>query len=635
MKEPLRRAQARASEPLNHSAALAKTSGMRRVFDREKGFADWVVVVLLGGVFAGLSAWSWRKWPDTLVDYGTALYLPWQLASGKVLCRDMTNLAGGPLSQYFHLLIFRLFGVSFTALLVANLVLVALLIWMLYRLFLRASDQWTATMICLVTLCVFAFSQYVVSGNYNYICPYADEAFHGLLLSVVALGCLSRWLADGRGSHVFAAGLCFSGVFLTKPDLFVALAAALIVAGLIDWIRPLNRSASRPAACGLFVLGAVLPLAAFVAYFTSVWNFSGGLKAIAGSWVALMTTPVALNPFYQFFLGLDQPGANLWLMIRRFGAFLLALGGVALFARALARRKVAASVGFGLVVLMTGFCACSQVRWVECGSALGPIALAGVAFVGWKWWINRGSAEGEALIFPLLWAVFAFALLAKMGLKPRIWHYGFYLGMPAGLLAVFLLLNLLPRAMKQFQVNSVAFRVTATVLLLTGMMQLLRASNEFYRAKDAVVGEGADRMMAYSGGTYEPGPALQRAIGLIRSNTPPSSTLAVLPEGLMINYLTRRPNPTPYEGVNPTEMLAYGETNVLEAYARHSPDYILLVHRDTSEWKAGYFGAEPGYGHEMMQWIRANYSPVWLLGHEPFQTNLFGIKLLGRNDNYK
>ena len=103
----------------------------------------------------------------------------------------------------------------------------------------------------------------------------------------------------------------------------------------------------------------------------------------------------------------------------------------------------------------------------------------------------------------------------------------------------------------------------------------------------------------------------------------------------MINYLTRRPNPTPYEGVNPTEMLAYGETNVLEAYARHSPDYILLVHRDTSEWKAGYFGAEPGYGHEMMQWIRANYSPVWLLGHEPFQTNLFGIKLLRRNDNYK
>ena len=35
------------------------------------------------------------------------------------------------------------------------------------------------------------------------------------------------------------------------------------------------------------------------------------------------------------------------------------------------------------------------------------------------------------------------------------------------------------------------------------------------------------------------------ALSWIQNNVPPNATLAVLPEGAMINYLSRRVNPTP------------------------------------------------------------------------------------------
>ena len=73
----------------------------------------WIGPGLITIVFGLLTLWSWRRWPDLLVDFGRELYSPWQLAGGKLLYRDVASLFG-PFSQYFNAVGFRLFGVSFT-----------------------------------------------------------------------------------------------------------------------------------------------------------------------------------------------------------------------------------------------------------------------------------------------------------------------------------------------------------------------------------------------------------------------------------------------------------------------------------------------------------------------------------------
>jgi hypothetical protein len=90
--------------------------------------------------FVVAAALSWRKWPDILIDFGLQLYLPWKISTGSVLYRDMAYLTAGPLSQYYHALLFKCFGVSFRTIIFSNLILTAALLCLLYRRFLAATD---------------------------------------------------------------------------------------------------------------------------------------------------------------------------------------------------------------------------------------------------------------------------------------------------------------------------------------------------------------------------------------------------------------------------------------------------------------------------------------------------------------
>src|SRR5271168_3214365 len=81
--------------------------------------------VVIGAVFATLAVKTWRKWPDLIIDFGAQLYMPWQISTGAVLYRDVHYLAGGPLSQYYHALLFKIFGASFLTLVMSNLAVLA------------------------------------------------------------------------------------------------------------------------------------------------------------------------------------------------------------------------------------------------------------------------------------------------------------------------------------------------------------------------------------------------------------------------------------------------------------------------------------------------------------------------------
>src|SRR5208282_1446709 len=177
-------------------------------------------LAVLGGIWAGLIAATWRKWADMVLDFGVQLYIPWKISTGAVLYRDLAYMTGGPLSQYVDALLFRVFGVSFLTLALANLVLLALLLVLVYRCFYRAADQLTAMMACLAILLVFAFGQYSDYGIFNYVTPYSEEIYHGLILSIAAVALMARWVAAKKRGDALAAGFCCGLVFLTKPEVF-------------------------------------------------------------------------------------------------------------------------------------------------------------------------------------------------------------------------------------------------------------------------------------------------------------------------------------------------------------------------------------------------------------------------------
>jgi hypothetical protein len=120
------------------------------------------------------------------------------------------------------------------------------------------------------------------------------------------------------------------------------------------------------------------------------------------------------------------------------------------------------------------------------------------------------------------------------------------------------------------------------------------------------------------------------ALSWIENNVPPDATMAALPQGVIVNYLSRRINPTPDLDWNPTMFTVFGQEKMTAAFEKNPPDYVLLVEWTPYEFGVGEFGHYPGYGVELMRWIGKNYQPVQLFGSEPLKNGLFGIKILKR-----
>ena len=68
---------------------------------------------------------------------------------------------------------------------------------MIYLLIRQVGDRLSATAGTLVFLAVFAFGQYGLQGNFNFVTPYSHEMTHGTALSLAALMLLTIHVRRG------------------------------------------------------------------------------------------------------------------------------------------------------------------------------------------------------------------------------------------------------------------------------------------------------------------------------------------------------------------------------------------------------------------------------------------------------
>jgi len=139
------------------------------------------------------------------------------------------------------------------------------------------------------------------------------------------------------------------------------------------------------------------------------------------------------------------------------------------------------------------------------------------------------------------------------------------------------------------------------------------------------VGSGADQFWA----DRVRGNCVNNAL-LAAGQIPPDKTIACFPEGIIINYLSRHLTATRFVNFNPPDLLLFGEDRMVAAMSGSPPDFIFLVHKDTSEFGERFFGRD--YGRELNAWIGEHYVEETLpsldLGSEPFQNGQFGIRLM-------
>ena len=491
---------------------------------------------------------------------------------------------------------------------------------LVYRRFLAATDAWTATTIGLAIVLAFAFAEYGTIGNYNFVSPYSHEILHGLALSIVVVVLLSSWLTRPRRSVLLGAGFGFGLVFLTKPEVFVALGVCASAAFVLVLVRR-ERLGFALQSLALFGLAGWLPLLGFLLYFRRFegWRASG--RSVVSGWIPLLQSSASQNPFYRWCLGLDRPFEHVRAMLLHFAALVALL---AVYAWVFRRRTPFPRL-VPLFLVTPLLALAGRFDWTDCGRCLPLLTLA----LGVLLWVKRAELPpGQPWVFPFLWSVFSLALLAKLGFFCRIWHYGFALAMPAFVGAVYLLLWLVPLLLEKHGVQRRLLRGTVWLVLMLGLVFLFGQSELRYRRKTVPVGQGGNCILAFDSSASPAGSDLQSALRWMETNAPPDATLAVLPEGVMVNYLSRRTNPTGYFLWDPVNEAAFGRDAITSAFERHSPDYVMLIDRDQSELGVRPFGQREDFGLDLMRWIQSHYEPVCLIGQEPLRNGGFGVKIL-------
>jgi hypothetical protein len=587
------------------------------------------VLAIHSAVFIVLLAWSWRQWPDPLVDFGRELYVPWQITQGRMLYRDLASLFG-PLSPYVNALWFRLFGVSLMTLAMVNVLILAAMAAAIYHFVRVSADRVTASAATLAILLLFGFSQYDAGGNYNFITPYSHEATHGLALSVASLVFLQHGFSAASRLSFALAGGCVGLTLLTKPEIVVAAGAAAFAGWCAAYLlgiadrRSLNRSLS------LFASMAVIPPALFFAYFMASLPVRDAVRATLGAWAPLAGADIPANRFYQVVTGMDEPLANLGRMVWTFAGFVLFV--IASAAVSWTRRKEEPPrkprrlLGIGLVAV--------TILLLQRGGlprALPLIAFTGVvAAIALLLW-RRDDRDSIFRSFALLmWSTFGLAMLAKIGLNARLLHYGFYLSLPATVTAIVLVTWVVPHVLEVLHSHPAALRFRRLALwgLAAALVPYLGHAYAWSRTKTLPVGAGGDRFYASTSSAHS-GVVLE-ALETLQRSAHPGATLAVVPEGIIVNYLLRLDSPLRVVNLMPPEIAAFGEDAVLDSLCARPPDFMLVIERDVREYGFPPFGSDARYGLKVLTWVRRHYEDVPVMPQNPprehVEFHLFKLK---------
>ncbi len=518
---------------------------------------EWLPELCGGAVLAGLLAYflrvSWRKWPDPIIDSGAQWYAAWRISEGESLAHEAAwNY--GPLSAYVNGVLFKIFGASLNVLFAANLLICAAILGLAYAAFRRAWGWLGAFAACGVFIAVFSFSHLTSVGNYNYAAPYSHESTHGMLLMFATVLVAAAWSRRESPLLALLLGTCGGISAVLKPEFM--LTAAVLGAGALALRALQQKSVSFTEYC-LLGVGVQWPTLAFAFVFAAREPFGPAFAEACNGWWRVVVKPIDLPGFAQgqaAMAGFDHPWRNGWIEFHAGACALIVLGAIWaagwFINRPSSMTRIALVVVLGALALRVRL----EAGWFHVGLCLPLLVGMIVVLTGgrllWEWRENRKLEAPAAMQWML--ALLAAGMLARMALFARVYHFGFFQAAAAGMVIAAVMAAEIPRWVGRGR-RGVAVSAACSLFVLTlGCASIATKSNGIRAEQTQPVGSEQDRFYAFNREVNPIGPLVNWVVNRL-AKEPPGSLL-VLPDGLSINYLTRRVSVMPSVGSEATRM---------------------------------------------------------------------------------
>jgi hypothetical protein len=590
--------------------------------------------LLIAAALAGMVAFTWRTWPDPVIDTGRELYTAWRVSEGDALYRDVAYF-NGPLSPHVNALVMSILGPSMDAVAAANAAVLVAATIALHALLRRLSDRFAATAGTLVFVVGFATLRLVGIGNYTYLNPYSHDLTHGLLLTLLTLLCGTNFLRTGSRRRLAAASTCAGLACLTKPETAAAAVIALstFLAGTILSPLPAPRERARvrasTATLAIALTAFAVPVAIAFALLCLKLTPAEAFAGLTGPFRYALSPAVRDQPFYrQVMLGPDV-GESLTIagLVTLIDVVLVAIGVSA--GLAIRKRAVGVLAGVAAFVLVTAALlllapAAQAFVLVLRGAPVLLPAIVGVLM--WRWWranatraepashpagaaeslvgrtflsaSRRGressgaattdsgpSARGgqecppheaaAAALARVAFALVAVVLLLKIALQSGPQHYGFVLAVPAAMVITLAGLAWLPAWIESHGGSGWPMRAVTLAVWAAALPMLLVVHARNTAELTRLTFDGTSN--SYYARPRTRDEAFELLAALISGRTPPDATLAVVEQGAWLNFVTRRRNPTPFVTILPPEVAMFGEAAIADAFERRPPDHVVRL----------------------------------------------------------
>jgi hypothetical protein len=229
---------------------------------------------------------SWQRWIEPYVDSGRELMVPWRVAHGETLYRQV-HFHHGPLAPYLGAAVDRIAGPSLDARVVLAAFLALFHLETLRRLSLRFLTEWRAD---LVTSLAVATAFFLRPGGWLF--PFSFDT----AIAVAGLGGAALF-ATGDRPRDGAAAVCLAAALLSRLELGLV--------GILAIAWETRRSRRR------WLMLLATPLAAAVVIYATLSLGMSLDRLVYDGWLALARPPAAFQSVYRAYAGLDRPGFRL------------------------------------------------------------------------------------------------------------------------------------------------------------------------------------------------------------------------------------------------------------------------------------------------------------------------------------
>lgn len=529
---------------------------MKRISeDTEYLIAIWIIALAV--IIHG-----WAHFGHIIPDCGREAYYPTQILLGKVLYKDIFNIYG-PFSYMLNALLFKVFSINLNVLYAAGCVCTYAIITLIYLISRRFLTDFLSAVIAIFTVMAGAMNY----NLFNFIFPYSYAMLYGLVAFLASFWFLLKYAESNEKIKYFYlssffAGLCITSKYEFLPYLIVILFAAFKINKLsikqhLFWILSLL---STPLICFSILFAQGLRLNDMISNLAV-------LKTMAQS--------KTLKYFYHT-QGVYFDKKTIPFL---FLSFIKALVPISIIFAAV---KYARNFLRKELVLFSIFL---MYYWVNPAIfAFLPILIIIFAILSFK------DLKQNPSLTLLTMSAILISLKVLWGVATL--NYGLFF-------ISFLLIAALALVLNKFKSID---QFTIGIYILVIAVFLAVSNHALYQSKNEIVKTARGKIYV----NKELSISTNALIDYIDKNTKNTDNIVILPEGLLINFLTDRKSDDFYNSLIPLYVESFGEDKIIQHFKKTKPEYIVFNNWETKDYYFNYIC--DNYATNFCNYIAQNYT---------------------------